>query len=244
MISIIICSRQPDISYKLRQNIEQTIGVDYEIITIDNSLKKYSISKAYNEGVDKSRYPILCFMHDDVHFYSDNWGVSCLRKFDNQKIGAIGLAGSAYAPIFPGPWWKTGFNCQHLFNRKDITYGNGSENQMPILVLDGFWMCIRKQLFEQIKYDEEQFNGFHFYDIDICMQIQLLGHSIISVYDIDVAHHSNGKLNREWQKFALRFCCKWRKSLPATVINVSFLDKIKSEFTTLFDYLRIVVKNG
>jgi GT2 family glycosyltransferase len=115
---------------------------------------------------------------------------------------------------------------------------------LPILVLDGFWMCIRKQLFEQIKYDEKLFNGFHFYDIDISMQIHQSGYSINSVYDIDIAHYSNGNLNKEWQKFAFKFCCKWRKSLPASVIKVSYFNKIKSEFTTLIDYLRIVVKNG
>jgi GT2 family glycosyltransferase len=182
-------------------------------------------------------------MHDDVHFYSQNWGVSCVNKFDNENIGAIGLAGSAYAPLFPGPWWKTGFICQHLYNKRDISYGNSSAVQLPILVLDGFWMCIRKQLFEQIKFDVNLFNGFHFYDLDICMQIHQLGHSIISVYDIDIAHHSNGKLNLEWQKSALKFNSKWRKILPASVAKISFFNIIKSEFTTLFDYLRIVVKN-
>ena len=244
MISIIVCSRQPDITYDLRQNIKYTIGVEYEIIVIDNSLQKYSIAKAYNEGVSKSNYPILCFMHDDIHFESNNWGLKCLDRFESNEIGAIGLAGSAYVTMLPGPWWKSGFNCQHLYNKVDISYAPITDNQLPIIVLDGFWMCIRKSLFEQIKYDEKIFNGFHFYDIDICMQIHQLGHSIISVYDIDIIHHSNGKLNMEWQKFALRFSSKWWKTLPASVKEVSFFDKIKSEFTTLFDYLRIVVKNG
>ena len=57
MISIIICSRHPDISASLRENMEETIGVEFEIVTIDNSHGKYSISSAYNRGVERSLYP-------------------------------------------------------------------------------------------------------------------------------------------------------------------------------------------
>ena len=37
MISIIICSRTPSISSDLIDNINKTIGVQYELICIDNS---------------------------------------------------------------------------------------------------------------------------------------------------------------------------------------------------------------
>ena len=36
MVSIIICSVSPHLLKKLQQNIAQTIGVEYEIIAIDN----------------------------------------------------------------------------------------------------------------------------------------------------------------------------------------------------------------
>ncbi len=72
MISIIICSRHPDISASLRENMEETIGVEFEIVTIDNSHGKYSISSAYNRGVERSLYPYVCFVHDDVLFRTKN----------------------------------------------------------------------------------------------------------------------------------------------------------------------------
>jgi len=51
MISIIICSRTASISDELTQNINQTIGIPYELVIIDNSDNLYSIFSAYNEGV-------------------------------------------------------------------------------------------------------------------------------------------------------------------------------------------------
>lgn len=66
MISIIICSRFQSISKELKDNIENTVGVVHEIICIDNSKSQYDIFSAYNEGVKRSQYPLLCFMHEDI----------------------------------------------------------------------------------------------------------------------------------------------------------------------------------
>jgi hypothetical protein len=51
MISCVICSRQPVISAKLKENIASTVGCEYELVVIDNSTNEYSIFSAYNEGV-------------------------------------------------------------------------------------------------------------------------------------------------------------------------------------------------
>ena len=60
MISIIICSRTPDISRELKQNIATKIGCDYELVVIDNSSNGHSIFSAYNEGVEKAKGELLC----------------------------------------------------------------------------------------------------------------------------------------------------------------------------------------
>ena len=55
MISIIICSRNPEMDKRLDENIRQTIGAEYEIVLVDNSEGKYGICGAYNEGVIRSQ---------------------------------------------------------------------------------------------------------------------------------------------------------------------------------------------
>ena len=74
MLSLIICSRTPKISEELEKNIADTIGCEYELVVIDNSLNKYSIFSAYNEGVKRSIGDILCFMHEDILYKTINWG--------------------------------------------------------------------------------------------------------------------------------------------------------------------------
>ena len=57
MLSIIICSVLPERLRKISQNIDETIGVEYEIVTIDNREKCWSIARAYNEGARQAKYP-------------------------------------------------------------------------------------------------------------------------------------------------------------------------------------------
>lgn len=59
MVSIIICSVSPHLLKKLQQNIAQTIGVEYEIIAIDNREKHWPIAKVYNYGAQQAKYPYL-----------------------------------------------------------------------------------------------------------------------------------------------------------------------------------------
>ena len=74
MISIIICNRKKVLDPKLENNIKSTIGIEYEIINIDNSDNRYNIFQAYNKGIQKSKYPYICFMHDDILYHTVNWG--------------------------------------------------------------------------------------------------------------------------------------------------------------------------
>lgn len=74
MLSLIICSRTPQISEELEKNIAETIGCEYELVVIDNSKNKYSIFRAYNEGVRLAKGDNLCFMHDDILYKTADWG--------------------------------------------------------------------------------------------------------------------------------------------------------------------------
>ena len=66
MTSIIICSRKSEVSLELKESISSTIGVDFEIVVIDNSHNKYSIFEAYNLGAKRATNPYLCFIHEDI----------------------------------------------------------------------------------------------------------------------------------------------------------------------------------
>lgn len=94
MLSIIICSVSPERLEQVTRNIHDTIGVDYEIIAIDNREKQWPIARAYNEGASRAHYPFLFFVHEDVKFHSVGWGKCIEKKLKEPDCGVIGFAGS------------------------------------------------------------------------------------------------------------------------------------------------------
>ena len=243
MISIVICSRTIDISQSLKINIQETIGLNYEIIVINNSQNNYSIFSAYNLGVKQCNNEIICFMHDDVHFETLNWGNIVINQFQKENIGAVGVAGTPYYAKMPGAWWSGGMICQHISGQTDYAYAPIKNNALPIVVLDGLWFCIKKELFKTISFDEKNFSGFHFYDVDISLQIKNLGFEILSLYNITISH-SSGKLDSVWLKNALILNKKWEKHLPLSVINITYKQEVKIEYLVLSEYLKAMHLNG
>jgi GT2 family glycosyltransferase len=243
MISIIICSRTASISDELNQNIDQTIGIPYELVIIDNSENLYSIFSAYNEGVKRSMFEVLCFMHDDIIFKTNDWGISVMNRFNSSNIGAIGVAGSPYYAVLPGAWWSGGYICQSIYSQQDLAYQSKQDNALPVVVLDGLWFCVRKSLFSMIRFDDTTFSGFHYYDMDISLQIQQKGYKLLSVYDISI-QHSSGKLDTIWLNNALLLQKKWENNLPIFSEKLPYFKEVTIEYAVLEEYIRSMKKNG
>ena len=249
MISIVICSRTPVITEALQNNIEASIGCAHEIIVIDNSQNEYSIFSAYNKGVELSQYAIICFMHDDIVFHTQNWGNKVVEKFTAEKLGAIGVAGSPYYPLIAGPWWSGGLVTKNIIqpgNTKPdyLAYQEPVKDQLPVLVLDGVWICIRKSLFNTIRFDEKRLKGFHLYDVDISFQVHTQGYELASVYDIVIQHASNGVMNQNWMENCLAVQKKWANQLPLCIIPISYAQEIKYDYRALQEFMEVQGKNG
>jgi glycosyltransferase involved in cell wall biosynthesis len=237
VISLIICSRSGDIGSDFRENIDRTIGIDYEIISIDNSKSDHSIFSAYNLGALESKHKYLCFLHDDVLFHSNNWGKQVISVIENENVGLLGIAGAIYKTSVPSPWWISNYNDTSTFIRRRIlqhsskgTYiktepeTEGNENQLyEVVVVDGVFMCCRKRLWEEIKFDEK-FIGFHFYDMDFSMSALKNGYHNYVTHRILLEHFSIGHLDKEWLKSSLEFHKKWKKQLPIGIGQISPVD--------------------
>lgn len=223
MISIIICNRKSTINLTLKENIRNTVGVEHEIISIDNSRGQYNIFQAYNEGVKRASGDILCFMHDDVLFLGNGWGKIVEQVFATDKtIGALGVDGGHFMPDCPCSWttchttsfktWRT--NPNGTYTKYDNTAFSNGNRTVEVASIDGLWMCIRHSLFDTIQFDDNTFSGFHCYDSDICMQILNIGYRILMTYDIDIVHDSHGTYNKCFFKNIELWHKKWHDHLP------------------------------
>lgn len=227
MISIIICSCNQNDLTNVKKCIEQTIGVPYEIIAIDNRDNKYNIFSAYNEGIKNAQGDILCFMHEDLFFHTQDWGKLLECHLKNENVGLVGVFGAHFMPdCYPVTYWCnpcSGRLLQGSNNRTDkYSVGvlqkyespQGDANEVEVVVMDGLWLCGNRSLFDKIKFDAETFNGFHCYDLDICMQSLMIGKKNIVVNDILIEHKSIGQVNDVFFIYLKKWYEKWQEVLP------------------------------
>jgi len=249
MISLIVCSRTNSISQILLDNIEATIGVPYELVIIDNSTNRYNICEAYNLGVARSKFGILCFMHDDITYHSHNWGQAVQTHLDTRQFGLIGIAGTPYLSFMPGTWWGSGKIYQNLLQSPKpgeaaILKTNVAASEFKeVVAVDGVWFCVKKELFDTVRFDDINFKAFHCYDVDLCMQLQSLGIKRYCIGDVLLSHNSMGALNSSWIENALIFQKKWQHSLPASTEQFGLNQSCILEYKALNEFILICSAN-
>ncbi len=251
MISIIICSRNQTITQALFNNIKETVGIPHELIIIDNSKNQYSsLASAYNEGVRKSQNDILCFMHDDIVYHTKGWGETVLSHFREKKVGMIGVAGTRYLSDIPSIWWAGGHKYMNspngtlCLNSIDTNRDNIKESvynfvnpeksvATRVTILDGLWFCVKKEMFDSVCFDDHYYDGFHFYDLDLSMQINTLGFELRSIFDITLEHVSASKHDRKWIENCFKFYKKWHSDLPISSCKLPLKQKIIIDYESL-----------
>ena len=219
-MSIIVCSRNPELLEKLRKNVQATIGLqEYEFLPIDNHSNQYSLSAAYNIAAEKARHPYLCFVHEDIQFLTRNWGQQLIEKLNQQDIGAIGVAGSTLLPE-TGLWASSmqpfvqGKIVHKFPDHEQIEIFSMMHEDTEVVVLDGVCIATTKEICRENPFDTSTFDGFHFYDIDFC--IRLAQKYKLLVTNILLQHASGGGYNEAWQRYQQRFLEKHRFLLPFT----------------------------
>ncbi|MDT0647437.1 glycosyltransferase [Zunongwangia sp. F260] len=249
MISIVVCHRDTQLLQNFKKNVEETIGIPFEFVIIDNKANDYNIFQAYNLGIERSKFDIVCFSHEDIIYHTADWGKKVVVHFKDERTGMIGIIGGNVFPNCPSPWWNSSYLNDHLINNiqhwkegfepkndpnkkpfqgKDnvtVDYHNPTkEHKVKAVALDGLWMCAHKRALKNCSFDEETFNGFHCYDTDICLQVGQT-HEIYVIYDILMEHLSMGTVAKDWAESAELLADKWKHRLPVFAKEVE-QDKI------------------
>lgn len=188
---------------------------DIVYIRNDNNL---GIAKAYNIGSKIAKNEVLCFMHNDVLIFKNNW-VAKTHDFllENSQAGIAGLYGAKV------------LRDDGSFRGKTIVHskrGSSSikRNYEKVAVVDGLFMAIQKSLFDRIGGFNECF-PVHYYDKDLSMRSAKYGY-INYVLSIPFEHlcattrkdvKAEGKIRYEAQK---KFIEIWSKSLPFDVCTL------------------------
>ena len=200
------------------ESITKSSGVHkIEILPYENP-GKYSLTEVYNMGLKKASNDIIVFCHDDIKFDTKNWGRKLLKHFSKTDYGVVGVAGCRYLPQ-SGKWWEIASEMmgqvyhEHEGKRWLSTYNPKFGNSvLPAVLVDGlFFGVVRSRIKESF---DESVKGFHFYDLNFCVQNYLKGVKIGVISNIDITHLSIGMTNEEWENNRIIFSEKYKNDLP------------------------------
>jgi len=228
MISVITCSVSQSAFEKLQQNVAETIGVPFEMIRIDNSDNRYGICEAYNIGGSKAKYPVFCFVHEDLAFETQDWGAILVRQLADPDTGLIGIAGGDAKSLVPSSWssavHSNEINLVQYFKsdpgRFLVIRTTGSTEMAnglaPVVALDGVCLFTKKEVFTRFKFDQLVFPGFHGYDLDYSLQVGT-AYKLYVTFEIIIHHFSEGSPDKKWIRSAINLSKKWKHQLPVSV---------------------------
>lgn len=227
MLTIGFSTRQTNSDFL--SHLQKSCGIKkLQIIEKINNGEK-SLAKTYNEILEESENDIVVFCHDDIEFETKNWGDKLLKLFNrNPEYGVLGIAGTT--DMIDGRWWTmkesmTGIvSHKHEGKKWTNTYSPDQGNKIKeVVVLDGLFFCVDKTKIKN-SFDEE-FDGFHFYEIPFCFSNHIDGVKIGVTTMVRVTHKSIGMTNDQWEKNKTKFEEKYGSNLPVRLSNNKTLEE-------------------
>jgi glycosyltransferase involved in cell wall biosynthesis len=219
-ISVVISTRKIDESYL--KHVEKMFSHPKTEILIYENEGEYSLPQLYNKGLKESSNEIVVFMHDDLILETPNITPKVVRLFEeNPEFGIIGLAGTDN--LLSGMWWQDRESMygvvghEHEGKRHVNHYSKQSFGEKPkeVVVVDGLFIMVHKG---RIKHTfNEEFKGFHFYDLPFCVDNYMDGVKVGVTTKIMVTHKSIGMTNKQWEKNKLFFEALYEKHFPLRV---------------------------
>jgi len=204
---------------KFTEHITDTIGVPHRVVCYTN-YNQYSLTEIYNRAIDEhnEKDSIMVFCHNDIIFKTKNWGRLLLTKFNSSDYSIIGVAGSKYLSN-NGVWWAEPATMCGIVEHTDgnsiwvNAYSPEHKGQLiPVVLIDGVFMAVDCNNIAD-KFDED-FKGYHMYDLSFCVPNYLDCSNIGVTTDIRILHKSVGMVNDDWDTNRLQFIEKYKNDLP------------------------------
>jgi hypothetical protein len=220
LVSVVISTRKINDNYV--KHVEKMFSHPKTEILIYENEGEYSLTQLYNVGLRDSVNDIVVFMHDDLILETPNMTPKIVKLFEKHSdYGIIGIAGTD--KLTSGMWWQNRENMfgvvghVHEGKRHVNHYSKGVFNDVlkDVVVVDGLFFMVHKKRIK--KNFDEQFNGFHFYDIPFCFENYLEGVKVGLTTKFSVTHNSIGMVNKQWEKGKLLFEALYDKKLPVEI---------------------------
>lgn len=224
---------------KFIEHVTETAGnIDLHVHCIPN-MKHYSLPEAYNLGWkvidDMGRGDgAIVFCHNDITFRTKDWGKILINMFVGSGYDILGVAGTTQLNSH-GAWWikpdserrenEDPMNRSKMFGRvwhpqgvdriEESVYSKKINGVQQVVIVDGLFIAVNGK--SKIERYDEDFKGFHFYDISFCFRNYIEGYDIGVIDRISILHQSQGATNNEWELNRQQFVEKYKEELPVTI---------------------------
>ena len=191
-----------------------------EVIEKINNGEK-SLSEIYNEIISESKTDMVVLCHDDIYFDTSSWYYKLKSHFENSDYGILGVAGTTEMPT-SGQWWEVRRKMIGIVNHESGGKKWASKYSEDLgksiretVIVDGVFIALSKT---RIKHNfDEEFKGFHFYDIGFCFKNQIEGVKVGVISNIRITHKSIGQTNQQWEENKNLFTQKYSEILPVKI---------------------------
>jgi hypothetical protein len=231
MVQFISLSRQRDNSDKLAKSISFIMGdlAPWNLIVVDGN--QYDMFSGFNHGAGQAKGEVLVFVHDDVQFLGNPLTMATpLKLLEDPKVGFVGVAGTRLLEA-GGCWWGRNVmrdvlaSCRGMaWHRAENEFGlhvnvwpPGGGQFGRVLVLDGILLMCHRRTFDRLGgFDDRNYQGFHFYDIDITFRAAQEKLANFAA-PIPLLHQSDGPVREGWETNRQVFLRKFGHLLPASI---------------------------
>ena len=177
-----------------------------------------SLTQVYNEIISESTTDIVILCHDDIYFDTTSWYSKIIKHFEKTDFGILGLAGTTNMPS-SGMWWEDRKKMVGIVNHEsegkkwESKYSDSVGNGIiETIIVDGLFIALHKKRIK--KFFNEEFKGFHFYDIPFCFENHLEKVKVGVITNIRLTHKSIGQTNQQWEDNRKIFEEKYKDHLP------------------------------
>ena len=149
----------------------------------DNSQDNIGVVAAYQRLYERNTSDVLCYLHDDVALYEEDWLDRVLHEFEDPAVGVVGFGGAlrhGSEDLYKRPYRieqlaRSGYRS----NTKDAeAHGERFTGECDVSVLDGFSLMVRRNLLVVAGGWPIHFLQFHNYDLWLSCIAHRLGYRV------------------------------------------------------------------
>ena len=180
-ISFIICINDDlyaDECESYIRSLEVPEGYTVDVLMVRDAL---SMASGYNEAMLASDAKYKVYVHQDVLIYNRKFIRDILEVFESDKdIGVIGVVGNTVLSEDAIPWDTGserigGVYSDYVSGCSDELLGEPKNPCKDVVVVDGLLMATQYD----IKWREDIFDGWHFYDQSQSMEFHRAGYRVV-----------------------------------------------------------------